>query len=72
MLVEKLDVELDTADGIDASFGDLVLLGFSQRLTFLLLRGERHDQQAEEDGSECAHGGMPPAVLFKHKSRNKE
>ncbi len=41
MFVEKFDVETDADDGIDAGLGDLVLLGISQRLGFILLRSER-------------------------------
>ena len=41
MFVEKLDVKTDADDGIDAGLGDLVLLGLSQRLGFILLRSER-------------------------------
>ena len=40
VVIEKLDVEADAGDGIDAGLGDLVLLGFSQRLALFFLPGE--------------------------------
>ncbi len=64
-LVEELDVKVDARHGIDAGLGDLLGLFVGQRIALFLLRGEwRGEQEAEQDGSESAHGGIPPALLF--------
>ena len=72
MFVEKLNVKVDACHGIDAGLGDLILLLGGERLGLFLLRTERCGQwrcgyQAQNNGSESAQDGIPPAILFKHK-----
>ena len=73
MFVKVLGIEGDAGVGIDAGFGDLVDLVFSQRLALLLLRGQgRGKKQAERESRESSASGIPPALLFKHSGRRRE